>query len=321
MMACNSVNCRGCNWTMLQFCSMCNSIELLINFLVRHHVILGCCWCERCGQVCRLDFRCFSFRCDRRHVRFDSRGRCRTWRCNYKRSLFLGTWFSGVHLSVVTICKFNCLWLILPFPRQNFIQTELGISRNTVVDWSSFCREVCVYWLGKCSQVLGCPGVVVEIDEAKFGKQKFNTDGVIDATWVFGGFERGSKNCFLVQVPSRGSDVLLDVIKTWIRPGTTVISDCWKAYDCLSTEGFVHQSVNHSMIFVDPHSGAHTQNIKRIWREVRGGIPRFGRTKNHMAGYLAEFLFKRKYSAYTERIHAFFSMVAQLYSPALQQSQ
>ena len=61
-----SVNCRACNWTMLQFCCMCNSIELVINFLVRHHVILGCCWCERCGRVCRLDFRCFSFRCDRR---------------------------------------------------------------------------------------------------------------------------------------------------------------------------------------------------------------------------------------------------------------
>ena len=61
-------------------------------------------------------------------------------------------------------------------------------------------REVCVFWLEKCSQVLGGPGVVVEIDEAKFGRRKYNRGCVIDGTWVFGGFERGSKNCFLVRV-------------------------------------------------------------------------------------------------------------------------
>jgi len=313
-------NCTGCRWTLINFCVLTSNRQQLYEFLVRHHVVLGSYWCERCGGLCRVDFTRLRFRCDRRHVRRDSHGRRRTWRCNYKRSLFVGTWFSAVHLSMETVCKFNCLWLISPYPRENFIRSELGISIRTVVDWSSFCREVCVYWLEKCSEVLGGPGVVVEIDEAKFGKRKYNRGRIIDGMWVFGGFERGIKKCFLVPVPSRGSEVLLEVIKTWIRPGTTVMSDCWKAYDFLSSEGFVHQNVNHSMNFVDPHSGAHTQNIERIWREVRGGIPRFGRSEKHMAGYLAEFLFKRKYLDYTERIHVFFSVVGQLYSPAIQQS-
>jgi len=96
----------------------------------------------------------------------------------------------------------------------------------------------------------------------------------------------------LVLVVSRGSDVLLEVIKKWIRLDKTIISDCWKAYDCLASEGYTHFSVNHSVKFVDPKTGAHTQNIKRVWREVRGGVPRFGRNKQHFAGYLAEFLFK-----------------------------
>jgi len=34
----------------------------------------------------------------------------------------------------------------------------------------------------------------------------------------FCGFERGSKKCFLVPVVSHGSDVLLEVIKKWVRP-------------------------------------------------------------------------------------------------------
>ena len=110
----------------------------------------------------------------------------------------------------------------------------------------------------------------------------------------FGGFERGSKKCFLVPVPSRGTEV----IKEWIHPGTTVVSDCWRAYDCLSSKGFVHESVNYSKNLVDPDSRAHTQHIERTWREVRGRIPRFGRKEKHMVGYLAEFLFKRQYSDY-----------------------
>ena len=160
--------------------------------------------------------------------------------------MFTGTWFERSHLSISTVCQLNCLWLNVRYPRQSHICSEIRVSVHTVVDWSSFCREVCIFWLSKESVVLGGPGVVVEIDEAKFGKRKYNRGRWLDGQWVFGGFERGSKKCVLVPVPSRGSDVLLEVIKQWIHPGTTIISDCWKAYDCLSSEGFVHESVNHS---------------------------------------------------------------------------
>ena len=98
--------------------------------------------------------------------------------------------------------------------------------------------------------------------------------------------------------------------------GTTIISDCWKAYNCLASEGYTHLSVNHSVNFVDPRTGALTQNIERVWREVRDGVLRFGRNTQHFVGYLAEFLFKHRYSVYSERIHAFFQMVAELYSLA-----
>jgi len=47
---------------------MCNSIELVTNFVVRHHGILGCCCCESCGQVGGLYWRSFTFPCDRQHV-------------------------------------------------------------------------------------------------------------------------------------------------------------------------------------------------------------------------------------------------------------
>ena len=313
------MSCSGCVYTMHQFCTLAGDVQKLLKFLFLHHVLLQCLWCDSCGERCRLDLSKFIFRCDRRHVVYDARRRRRrTWRCRFSRSLFKGTWFERSHLSVSQVCHLNCLWLILPYPRQFIIESEIGVSNKTVVDWCSFCREVCIFWLSKESKVLGGPGVVVEIDESKFGKRKYNRGRWLDGQWVFGGFERGSKNCFLVPVPSHGSDVLLDIIKEWIRPGTTVVSDCWKAYDCLSNEGFVHENVNHSKNFVDPQSRAHTQHIERTWREVRGGIPHFGRKEKHMVGYLAEFLFKRKYPDYREWVHAFFTAAGQLYYPAPQ---
>ncbi|XP_071575579.1 uncharacterized protein [Temnothorax nylanderi] len=150
-------------------------------------------------------------------------------------------------------------------PRHQFLCTELQLSEPSVIDWVSFCREVCIYWAKKNSTKLGGPNKIVEIDEAKIGKRKYNRGRIIEGKWIFGGYKRG----------------------------TTIMSDCWRSYNCLNNEGFQHLTVNHSMNFVDPDTGAHTQHIERVWREVRANIPRYGTRTSHLVGYLAEYLFKR----------------------------
>ena len=67
---------------------------------------------------------------------------------------------------------------------------------------------------------------------------------------------------------------------------------------------------------MDPVSHAHTQNIERVWRDMRGAIPRYGISKKHYKAYLAEFMFKRFYS-YQNRIEAFFSTIAIMYPIAI----
>ena len=93
--------------------------------------------------------------------------------------------------------------------------------------------------------------MTVETDESKFGKAKFNRGRYIEGQWVFGGI------CRL-----RDKDTLLPIIRAHILPGTCVMSDMWKAYDCLKDEGYTHLTVNHSLNFVDPDTGAHTQRIE-----------------------------------------------------------
>nr|XP_012232548.1 PREDICTED: uncharacterized protein LOC105678086 [Linepithema humile] len=113
-------------------------------------------------------------------------------------------------------------------------------------------NELCAYWADKQSEKLGGPGHTVEIDEAKIGHRKYNRGRLVKGNWIFGGYERESKKVFIMPVEDRSEKTLLACIKQWIMPGTTIISDCWKSYDCLNSEGFQHLNVNHTYNFVDP---------------------------------------------------------------------
>lgn len=72
-------------------------------------------------------------------------------------------------------------------------------------------------------------------------------------------------------------------------PGTIIISDCWKVYGGLHSEDFEHLTVNHSVNFVDPATGAYTQNIEHSWRDLKKNVPHFGKKKEHYDGFLAEY--------------------------------
>lgn len=90
------------------------------------------------------------------------------------------------------------------------------------------------------------------IDESKFVKRKYNVGRVIEGQWVFGKVCRKSEKKF--------SYLWRHVTHT--HTGTMVISDCWKAYNCLEKEGYQHLTVNHSYNFVGPKSKAHTNIIE-----------------------------------------------------------
>lgn len=154
--------------------------------------------------------------------------------------------------------------------------------------------------------------VIVEIDEAKVGKRKYNEGRIIKDQWVFGAIERVSGKMFIVPVKDRTSTTLFDIIYRRIARGSIIHSDSWCAYNNLNINGYSHFTVNHSRNFVDPQTGVHTQNIERLWRDMRAAIPRFGIVEEHYIHYLAEFVFKRRYS-FNERIEAFFNIMSKMY--------
>ena len=125
--------------------------------------------------------------------------------------------------------------------RQDTVRRELKIGcEETLVDWYNLCREVCSEVLEKENVKVGGPGKVAEIDESKFGKRKYHKGRRKDDVRVFGGIERDTKNCFLTSVQDRSAGTLIPIIKQYVLPGTTIISDYWKAYSRVTEEGYEH---------------------------------------------------------------------------------
>ena len=104
-------------------------------------------------------------------------------------SLFKNTWFDKSHLDIETDLFFVKIFLLDKFDYK-FVSSELGVSKPTINDWSSFAREVCVNWVFYRCKKIGGEGKVVEIDESKFGKRKYNVDRAVEGQCVFGGICR-----------------------------------------------------------------------------------------------------------------------------------
>ena len=137
--------------------------------------------------------------------------------------------------------------------------------------------------------------VVVEIDETKFFHRKYHRGQWRPGHWVFGGIERGSGKCFLVEVPDRRAVTLKEAIVQYILPGTHIISDGWAAY--AQIENINYGIYRHDVIvrhehFVDPNDDAiHTQNVEKLWMRVKRKLRRqFGTSETLFTSHLYEFV-------------------------------
>ena len=53
------------------------------------------------------------------------------------------------------------------------ISQLIGVSENTISDWRILLHTRVADWLVANPSPLGGPGIIVEMDEAKFGKRKY----------------------------------------------------------------------------------------------------------------------------------------------------
>ena len=208
-------------------------------------------------------------------------------KCHASASIRLGSWFQQSNLTLQEIMLLT--YDIVRRDKSSTIGGEHSHGGHTIADWGMFCRETMQVFLEGSSVKIGGPNKTVEIDESKFGRRKYHRGHPVKGQWVFGGVERESGITFLVPVPDRTSDTLMAIIRDWIEPGTTVISDSWASYRNLDQQGYTHRTVNHSIHFVDPTTGAHTNTIESTWRSVKVFLGQYNRGEDyefHLAHYL-----------------------------------
>ncbi|XP_066925007.1 uncharacterized protein [Clytia hemisphaerica] len=240
---------------------------------------------------------------------------CR-WRCRKKdhsseASIRKGSWFEKSNLTLEEIIELTYWWST--GCEQTQVCKEMGVSSKTAVDWYSFCREVCEVIIMVHSKPIGGPGTRVQIDESKFGKRKYHRGHKVEGQWVFGGIEEESRQNFMVAVEKRDKKTLIPIIERYILPGTTIISDCWKAYDCLSQKDYEHLKVNHSVEFVNSN-GDHTNKIEGHWRQAKKNLPPFGVKKYLFSSHLAEFMWRYTHKE-SDHFIQFINDVTKVYSP------
>ena len=231
------------------------------------------------------------------------------WRCRRKHSVWTenkkyvmkdvkvsvrhNSWLVDTKLGLDIVLELIYLW------SQGFslseIMHELKLSNKTVIEWTTFIRDCCSCVVMDSSEQIGGNGIEVEIDESKFGKRKYHRGHRVEGQWVFGGREKYDKGkIFMVPVPNRKQSTLIALIKKWIKPGSIIHSDCWKAYTKLSKLGYTHVTVNHSKQFVDRSTAACTNSIESDWRHAKLHMPKYGTHLGQHAGYLAEFMWRRR---------------------------
>jgi len=81
---------------------------------------------------------------------------------------------------------------------------------------------------------LGGPDIIVEVDEAKIGRRKYNRGRIIRGQWIFGVIERNSGRIFVIPIKDRSAITLTAIIQKHIAPGTIIHSDSWKGYNLLN---------------------------------------------------------------------------------------
>ena len=96
-------------------------------------------------------------------------------------------------------------------------------------------------------------------------------------------------------VPDRTTATLLPIIQAHLQPGTIVHSDQWAAYQQVQSLPNVatHDTVSHSVEFVNSTTGTHTQTVESYWNRTKRRFKAMkGCHATMLPSYLDEFLWR-----------------------------
>jgi transposase-like protein len=119
----------------------------------------------------------------------------------------------------------------------------------------------------------------IEIDETHFGpntrkmhankRLKLSKEGYQKPA-VMGMLDRENRQVRAKVVPNVKRETLQNEILDQIERGTKIYTDSWPAYDGLTKEQYIHDTVNHMQEYV--RGQVHTQGIENFWSCLKRGL-------------------------------------------------
>jgi transposase-like protein len=250
-------------------------------YLIDKEIFYNTYLCNNCGNMMRKSIDRWRFRCS-------------TKLCKKEIALSKGTFFEGAHIPINQIMFLAHLWL-------NEVQWKAavgmsGMSDRTITKYYSHFRKLVASMVEEESIKIGGPGVIVEIDETKLGKRKYNRGHRVDGIWVIVGVERTpERRVFLVPVLNRNSDTCIEIIRNHVIPGSVIYTDGWRGYSQIQNQlELQHYTVNHSQGFIDLETGVHTNTVEGTNSALKRKIPIRNRVSNGISDRLFEFIWRRQ---------------------------
>ena len=94
------------------------------------------------------------------------------------------------------------------------------------------------------------------------------------------------------------------------------MSDQWAAYSTIKEirEEYQHETVNYSLHFIDPETGAYTKTIESLWQTFKQGHKaRYGTERALLQSYMDEFVWKTVYG--DNALYHLWSQIQEHYPP------
>jgi hypothetical protein len=158
--------------------------------------------------------------------RYGIQVRCTTRTCRKRSSCLRDSFFATIRIPANDVLLLAYIWLT--GATYSVALTMTTHNPTTIVAYYRFFRQLVADKLDEEDWVIGDEGVVVEVDEGKFGKREHNRGHHIEGAWVIGGIKRTRDRKFFVEVVERrDSETIIDVLSKHILPGSILHTDCW----------------------------------------------------------------------------------------------
>lgn len=228
--------------------------------------------------------------------------RCKNKSCRKMSSVARNDEIKTSKLKYETLIKL--IYSITNNMRSRNIKQMLGVSTNTITKYRRILQNSLKNEHKENRIVIGGDNVTVEVDESLFGKRKYNRGRAVKGVWVLGLVERTpARRIILSILKKRDKKTLRKKIRKYVSPNSNIFTDKWGGYVDLNRYFNAHQTVNHSVNFVDPITLTHTQTIESNWSVIKQNIPKKHRNKADVRFYLLLFMFRRNWgSSFYEKL-------------------